>query len=245
MEKNAAPVKTPKEVFIDYMEQLLLMHFFLPGERLPSERELASRMGVSRPVIHEGLLELAARGLISIRPRHGWIVNNFTQEGSLSLLNSLYRFSSVKTAGQIDSGLEELRRIILTESLKHYFSAPCGKDTDGAALPDALAHLNEKSKKIVKIRQRSAADIQKAAEYDFLFYRRILEAGGNIVFTLLFNSSRDLYYEKIGDFFIRYPHSLSQAAELKDQFIAAVRRCDAAEAEQLLKSMTSYSAYTA
>ncbi|MEL3905598.1 MAG: GntR family transcriptional regulator [Treponema sp.] len=243
MGKNCTPGKTSKEVFIDYMEQLLLMHFFLPGERLPSERELASRMGVSRPVIHDSLLELSARGLITIRPRHGWIVNNFTKEGSLSLLNSLYRFSSVKTAGQIDAGLEDLRRIILTESLKHYFSLPCGIDTEGDALPEALTHLNDKSKKIVNIKQRSAADIQKAAEYDFLFYRRIIEAGGNIVFILLFNSSRDLYYEKIGGFFVRHPHSLSKAAELKDQFIAAVRSHAAAEAEQLLESMTSYSAY--
>lgn len=242
MEKNTEVPRRSKEYFINYMEQLLLMHFFLPGERLPAERELAQQMKLSRPVIHEGLLELGARGLISIRPRHGWIVNNFTQEGSLSLLNSLYRFSSSQMTEQIDAGLEELRSIVLTESLKKYFETA---DKDGKAdmFCDDLTRINEHSKKIMKGDEIKPSAIQKATKYDFLFYRRIIEESGNIVFTLLFNSSRELYYEKLGAFFTRYPDSLHKAADLKEQLIAAIRRNAAKEAQSLLECMTSHNAY--
>jgi GntR family transcriptional regulator, transcriptional repressor for pyruvate dehydrogenase complex len=42
---------------------------FLPGQRLPSERNLCLELGVSRPVLREALRALAAQGFLAIR--HG------------------------------------------------------------------------------------------------------------------------------------------------------------------------------
>jgi GntR family galactonate operon transcriptional repressor len=42
-----------------------------PGVALPSEPELELRFGVSRSVVREAVKTLAAKGLISVRPRHG------------------------------------------------------------------------------------------------------------------------------------------------------------------------------
>lgn len=44
---------------------------FDPGGKLPSDREIASRLGVSRPTAREGLLALEYAGLIEIRPGSG------------------------------------------------------------------------------------------------------------------------------------------------------------------------------
>ena len=38
-----------------------------PGERLPSERDLASQFGVSRPTIREAMIALEIAGLVEIR----------------------------------------------------------------------------------------------------------------------------------------------------------------------------------
>lgn len=42
-----------------------------PGTVLPPEPELETRYGVSRSVVREAMKTLAAKGLVSVRPRHG------------------------------------------------------------------------------------------------------------------------------------------------------------------------------
>ncbi|MFO1270328.1 MAG: GntR family transcriptional regulator [Rubrivivax sp.] len=44
-----------------------------PGERL-GEQELAALFGVSRTLVREALMQLAARGIVEVRPRSGWFV---------------------------------------------------------------------------------------------------------------------------------------------------------------------------
>ena len=45
-----------------------------PGTKLPSERELALRLGVSRPLVREALRSLVERGLVEISPGRGAFV---------------------------------------------------------------------------------------------------------------------------------------------------------------------------
>ena len=47
-----------------------------PGERLPSEKELALELGVSRPTVRQALGALAARGMVEARPRSGTYVRS-------------------------------------------------------------------------------------------------------------------------------------------------------------------------
>lgn len=242
-EKKRKNVKSNKERFIEQMETLLLMHLILPGEQLPPERELAQQMGVSRPVIHEGLLELGARGLISIRPRHGWIVNNFAEEGALPLLSSLYRFSAPQSAARIDADLEEVRRMILIKSLEQCFDSDTIQQQMNSPLVEKLNKIYKEEKKNNEGRLRPA-EIRRLTELDFLFYRAIIEAGGNTVFLLLFNSARELYHQKLEQFFTENTGSIQTAAALKSQLIAYITDGKRQEALALLEKMTSIGAYT-
>lgn len=241
--KRQTTAKSNKERFIEQMETLLLMRLILPGEQLPPERELAQQMGVSRPVIHEGLLELGARGLISIRPRHGWIVNNFAEEGALPLLSSLYRFSAPQSAARIDADLEEVRRMILTKSLMQYFSSDTAKKETNSPLIEKLNKIYKEEKKNNTGRLRPA-EIRRLTELDFLFYRAIIEAGGNTIFLLLFNSAREIYHQKLEQFFTENTGSIRTAAILKSQLIAYIADGNRQEALALLEKMTSIGAYT-
>jgi GntR family transcriptional repressor for pyruvate dehydrogenase complex len=45
-----------------------------PGDRLPSERELAQQLGVSRPSVRSGLKSLAAMGVVRIRQGAGTFI---------------------------------------------------------------------------------------------------------------------------------------------------------------------------
>ncbi len=53
---------------------LILGGHLAPGERLPSERQLAARFGVSRPTIREALGALESRGLVVTRQGSGTFV---------------------------------------------------------------------------------------------------------------------------------------------------------------------------
>ncbi len=56
------------------IELLILRGILRPGERLPAERELSERMGVSRPSLREAIADLHERGLLSSRPGAGIFV---------------------------------------------------------------------------------------------------------------------------------------------------------------------------
>ena len=240
--KKKATAKSNKERFIEQMETLLLMHLILPGEQLPPERELAQQMGVSRPVIHEGLLELGARGLISIRPRHGWIVNNFTEEGALPLLSSLYRFSAPQSASRIDADLEEVRRMILKKSLQQYFDSDTAQQQADSLLIEKLHKIHGEEQKKLGAALKPA-EIRRLTELDFLFYRAIIEAGGNILFLLLFNSAREIYHQKLELFFTENIGSIRTAAALKSRLITYISNNERNEALTLLEEMISTNAY--
>lgn len=46
------------------------------GSRLPSEEALATELGVTRGVVRRALAQLARQGLVSSRPRGGWVVHD-------------------------------------------------------------------------------------------------------------------------------------------------------------------------
>ena len=56
---------------VKQIEQLILRGILRPGERLPSERELSERLGVSRPSLRDAVAELQARGLLATRAGAG------------------------------------------------------------------------------------------------------------------------------------------------------------------------------
>lgn len=51
-----------KELFLTQMEETILSGELRPGDKLPSERELADTMDISKTVVHEGIRELSRRG---------------------------------------------------------------------------------------------------------------------------------------------------------------------------------------
>lgn len=62
------------ESVVNHLEQAIEAGIHPAGSRLPSERELAERLGVSRPVVREAIIVLQSHGLVQIRHGSGVFV---------------------------------------------------------------------------------------------------------------------------------------------------------------------------
>ena len=85
------PIVAPsiRELFIQQVEGAILSGQLKPGDRLPTERELADTMHISKTVVHEGLRELHRLGFLDIASRRGVTVADYAQTGSLETLMAI------------------------------------------------------------------------------------------------------------------------------------------------------------
>ncbi|MBT3219971.1 MAG: FadR family transcriptional regulator [Proteobacteria bacterium] len=165
-----------KEVFIQRFEELILTGKLSIGEKLPSERNLAAQLGVSRPVVHEGLVELAAMGLVTLRPRVGTVVNDYRRQGALTLLNSLLRYQQGTFEPQLLRGMLDLRQLLETETAR---LAATNIGSDDLSL---LHQLLEQEQHL------DSHDVEAVVDIDFEFHHTIALASGNPLYAMLVKS---------------------------------------------------------
>lgn len=73
---------------VDRLAAMIFAGELLGGERLPPERELVQRFGVSRSVVREAITSLAQRGLLLARPGYRPIVRRPSYEVAIESLGS-------------------------------------------------------------------------------------------------------------------------------------------------------------
>lgn len=78
MFKRISPRKISDEI-IEQFKEMLNKGELKPGDELPSERELAQMIGVSRPPLREALNALQSMGFIDIRPRSRIVVRSVAE----------------------------------------------------------------------------------------------------------------------------------------------------------------------
>ena len=132
--------------------------------------------------------------------------------------------------------------MILTKSLMQYFATDTVQKQTNSPLIEKLHKIHREEHKNIEAHLRPA-EIRRLTELDFLFYRAIIEAGGNTIFLLLFNSARELYHQKLEQFFTENTESIRTAAALKSRLIAYITENKRNEAFALLEKMISTNAY--
>jgi GntR family transcriptional repressor for pyruvate dehydrogenase complex len=133
-----------------------------PGDRLPPERELASKLGVGRPSLREALHELKAQGIIHIR--HGAGVFVADPETTRTLRAALY-------AEEMD--LEELF------DMREVLELAAAEWAAGKADPGKLENLRVAYEAVTEASFDPDVDWQRMRELDAAFHLRIVEAADN------------------------------------------------------------------
>jgi len=229
LEQLLEPLKTDslKDVFVIRFEELILSGKLKIGQKLPSERELALQLGVSRPVVHEGLVELASRGLVSLKPRLGAIVNDYRREGSITMLSSLIQYHKGKLEPQLLDSLLQMRLLMETEFARF------------AAINRTEDQIRKFYEIVKKEEFADHKDIQKITELDFEFHLLIAMASGNAVFPLLLNSFRQVYTNISGQFF-KDSLVVSAVHQYHIDMLRALEAQDEKKAVSIMKSILNH-----
>lgn len=158
------------------IEQLILRGILRPGERLPPERDLSERMGVSRPSLRDAISDLQDRGLLESRPGAGVYV--------AEVLGSAFSDALVALFASHDEAVFDyiaFRRDM--EGLAAERAARLGSDTDIAVVDAVFRKMDAAHQK---------RDPSDEAALDAQFHMAIIEASHNVVMLHMMRSMYDL-----------------------------------------------------
>lgn len=209
------------------IELLVLEAVLHPGDRLPGERELSARLGVSRPVLREALKALESRGLIETRHGGGSVVAAL--EGSVFAGPVIDLLQNSEKAG---SDYLEFRREM--EASAAGLAATRASEADRTILSRIFAAMET---------AHGEADFRREAALDVEFHQAIGEASHNIVIIQVLRACYRLLAD--GVFYNRsrlYGHAGSRDALLEQHraLCAAVLAGDAAAARQAAGTHIAY-----
>lgn len=216
--------KSLKTLLIERFEELILSGEITAGQKLPSERELAETMGVSRPVVHEGLLELAARGLITMRPRAGAVVNDYRVDGSLAMLSTLLSHYEGQLAPDLLDSMFHVRMLFELETARL------------AAEHRTPEHVAELTSLLTAEEHAPPQDVRATTLLYFRFHHLVALASGNLFYPLLLNSFRQLYLTITSRSFVDHsflPHVRAGHRKI----VAAIEQGDGPEAQDAMREL--------
>src|SRR6188768_2018072 len=166
------------EQVVAHVRRLIEGGTLRPGDQLPAERDLALRIGVSRPTVRAGLRALAAMGVVQSRHGSGtYIPDGPPMLGSepLSFLAALHGFTREE--------MHEARRILEVGA--------AGLAAERAT-PEQLATLADE----VAGMFASLAERQVFLVHDVNFHRGVAAASGNPIIAALVEMVSAMYYER-------------------------------------------------
>jgi GntR family transcriptional repressor for pyruvate dehydrogenase complex len=175
-----AQARTPvaQDVFERLLE-LVLSGRYEPGEKLPTQRELAADLGVTMGSLREALKRLEQMDLISVRHGDAMRVRDWRDHGGLDVIAHV-----LLSSGGLDASI--LRDVLEARGLmlQELAALAASRRSDEAA--ERLAALAQGI--------ADSADDTAAQLVDFAFFEELAQAAGNVVFRLIMNTIRELYF---------------------------------------------------
>jgi GntR family negative regulator for fad regulon and positive regulator of fabA len=211
------PPQRPADLTEKRLIQAILNGDFAAGSTLPGERDLATRLGVTRPTLREALQRLARDGWIEIRQGKATRVNDFWWEGNLNVLSAIARFGG-------DASVELVPDLLAVRQ--------------ALAPAYAFAAVTNGAEKIVAFLTpySSLPDLAEAfAVADWDLHLALIRASENPIFMLIYNSFQRLYLNMARRYFAQ-PRARSASRAFYQDLLAAAMEVDPAAAQEVVRS---------
>ena len=178
-----------------------------PGDRLPSEREFAKRLGISRASLRAGLRFLSAIGVITSRHGSGSYIADgppALDSEPLNMLASLHGFTTEK--------MFEARRLVEV--------AVAGLAAENATDKDLRKMAEEVTETYAALDHP-----QEYLVHDFGFHRAVAAASGNPILATFMEMVTDVLHQRRSKTIDR-SHDLKESAEMHRKIYRAIRARD-------------------
>ncbi|NMC46104.1 MAG: FadR family transcriptional regulator [Chloroflexi bacterium] len=227
LELDPLEVQSLKSACVGKLQEAILSGKFAIGDKLPSERDLAKMLGVSRPVLHEALVALNAQGLVHIEARRGVFVRDYRRESSMALLQTLLKYE------QGDFNPDLFRSLIAGRLLIE-------RETARLAALQCDTHQKERFHSLLEEGRQAVGDSTQAlCDYDYRFHLEIALASGNQMYPMILNSLKGVHSNLAGKF---YRHMMTagdvqQVLAYHRSLVDAICRAEADQAEQIMETL--------
>ncbi|MCK4536830.1 MAG: FadR family transcriptional regulator [Desulfuromonadales bacterium] len=177
--KPIRPKKISEEI-VEQIKGLISSGDLKPGDRVPSERELASMLGVSRPSVREAIMVLDAMGFLVARQGGGTFVRTLTET---SIADPLAKLMEKKDPAMLRS-LVEVRMGL--ESWSAYLAAQRADEAEIAEM-----------RRLYAVMEKQAARGGWDSEIDAEFHYVITAASHNSLQMHILDSIHSLFHTTI------------------------------------------------
>lgn len=207
----------------NYLKEQIVSGTYSVGEKIPSENELSSSLGVSRSSIKVAIERLKSIGLIKVVLGDGTYVTEFDVESYIQ------NFAEMIIDPKDITEIIELRRAIELQSMYYMIKRADAKDIQ------ELTAITDKLGKAIKKK-----DQMKLVKYDYEFHLQICKASKNKYFEMMFKLIGKMTFKQIEQFVDVL--SWEGFTNWDDHLLIlnAISNKDYAEASSILLRMTDY-----
>lgn len=164
------------DLFVREITRMILSGELSVGDKLASERELASKMNVSTTVVHSGIARLAQQGFLRVIPRVGVYVEDYAANGTVETMAALIDYSSERYIPKFIEPMTEL--VINFEPL--LMKKVCEHRT--------LQQIHDLEEIIRQMKATTSP--HRAAELAYDFHHGLAVASGNTAYPLIFSTMK-------------------------------------------------------
>ncbi|TXR46585.1 FadR/GntR family transcriptional regulator [Phyllobacterium endophyticum] len=211
----------------DQVRTLIENGDFAVGERLPGERELADKLGVSRPTIREALIALEVEGLVHIRMGSGIYVT---------------RLQRAKPAPSPSEDMEGPFELLRARSL---IECAIAEEAASAITPEHIATLDDVLTKMASTFNDPRTSIALDRTFHMTIAGIIENAALNRFVGELFDQRMTPYFEKLASYFespVSWREAFEEHRAIRDAIVSRdPSRAKTAMQHHLLQSQLRFS----
>lgn len=205
------------EEIVSLIQKKIITGAIRPGEKLPTERDLAESLQVNRATVREALRKLESLDLLEIRHGDGVYVRNFLESGNLDLVKTM---AYMYEPGGIIPAVLEVRRIMVPEMA-------------------ALAAQRRTADELDELKETIFDGDLPMLERDLKVHHLIARATHNLLCVINLNFFNELFHD-FGPLYFDHPAHIERSQRFHHEIYTAIAEQKPDEARRIMQEVLRF-----